>query len=189
MRHVIAIAAALLLAAGPAAADDVGAMPAGHMHHAQPDEPAAALPILPGQDAFAAVQEIVRLLEADPATDWSKVDLDRLRQHLIDMNEVTLNAAVTVERIAGGIRATVGGTGRTLAAIQRMVPAQARQLDGGNGWHCRAEVRPDGVLLVVTAADPRQAAIIQGLGFIGVMATGSHHQRHHLAIAKGEMIP
>jgi hypothetical protein len=41
-------------------------------------------PVLPGQDAFGAVQEIVRMLEADPETDWSKVDLEVLRQHLID---------------------------------------------------------------------------------------------------------
>lgn len=46
----------------------------------------------PGQDAFGAVQEIVALLEADPATDWSKVNLDALRVHLIDMNEVALHA-------------------------------------------------------------------------------------------------
>jgi hypothetical protein len=44
-------------------------------------------PTLPGQDAFGAIQEIVRMLEADPKTDWSKVDLETLRQHLIDMND------------------------------------------------------------------------------------------------------
>ena len=52
------------------------------------------MPTQPGQDAFGAIQEIVRILEADPATDWSKVDLEALREHLIDMNEVTLHAAV-----------------------------------------------------------------------------------------------
>jgi len=188
MKPVIAVAICLLIAVGHAAADGTtGSMPADHMHHGAPAEAGAALPTLPGQDAFGAVQEIVRILEADPATDWSKVDLDALRQHLIDMNEVTLHADARGERIAGGIRAAVTGTGRTLQAIQRMVPAQARQLDGANGWRSQAELRPDGVLLVVTSADPRQAAIIQGLGFIGVMATGSHHQRHHLAIAKGEI--
>src|SRR5437879_13280128 len=49
---------------------------------------AAATPTMPGQDAFGAIQEIVQMLEADPKTDWSKVDLEGLRQHLIDMNEV-----------------------------------------------------------------------------------------------------
>ena len=49
-------------------------------------------PTLPGQDAFGALQEIVSILEADPHTDWSKVNLEALREHLIDMNEVTLRA-------------------------------------------------------------------------------------------------
>ena len=42
-----------------------------------------ATPTRPGQDAFAAIQAIVQILDADPQTDWSKVDLEALRQHLI----------------------------------------------------------------------------------------------------------
>ena len=34
-------------------------------------------PTMPGQDAFGAIQEIVRILEADPKTDWSKVNFKR----------------------------------------------------------------------------------------------------------------
>jgi hypothetical protein len=34
------------------------------------------LPAMPGQDAFGATQELVGILLADPATDWSKVSLD-----------------------------------------------------------------------------------------------------------------
>ena len=66
-----------------------GAMPM-HMH----SMPGAigSLPTQPGQGAFGAVQEIVGMLEADPTTDWSKVNLDALREHLIDMNEVALHA-------------------------------------------------------------------------------------------------
>jgi hypothetical protein len=29
---------------------------------------------------------------------------------------------------------------------------------------------------------------IRGLGFIGLLASGSHHQPHHLAMAKGEFM-
>ena len=54
---------------------------------------AAGVPTMPGQDAFGTIQEIVQMLEADPATDWSKVNIAALREHLIDMNEVTLHAA------------------------------------------------------------------------------------------------
>ena len=49
-------------------------------------------PRMVGQDAFGAIREIVRILDADPKTDWSKVDLEALRQHLIDMNEVNATA-------------------------------------------------------------------------------------------------
>ena len=38
-----------------------------------------ASPTMPGQDTFGAIQEIVRILEADPKTDWSKVNLEALR--------------------------------------------------------------------------------------------------------------
>ena len=54
---------------------------------------ANALPTMPGQEAFGTIQEIVRMLEADPSTDWAKVNIAALREHLIDMNEVTLRAA------------------------------------------------------------------------------------------------
>jgi hypothetical protein len=158
-----------------------GAMPM-HMRGAM-----ASLPTQPGQDALGAVQEIVGMLEADPTTDWSKVNLDALRVHLIDMNEVALHADAAVERIDGGIRVAVTGTGRTLAAIQRMLPEHAREMNGKNGWVVQAEPRPDGMTLTVTAVDAKQTTIIRGLGFIGVMASGGHHQMHHLIMAKGEM--
>ena len=147
-----------------------------------------ATPTLPGQDAFGAIQEIVRMLEADPATDWSKVNLEALRQHLIDMNEVTLKADVATKQVEGGLEATVTGAGRTLAAIQRMLPAHALMINGLNGWAAKAETVPKGARLTVTAADPKEVAHIRGLGFIGILVSGSHHLPHHLAIAKGELV-
>jgi hypothetical protein len=180
-----AAALAMLLACPvlPAAAGEAPSAMAAH-HGAGGGE--ARLPTLPGQDAFGAIQEIVALLEADPRTDWSKVDLEALRQHLIDMNEVTLRAEARPAPVAGGLAIAVTGKGRTLVAIRRMVPAQAHELDGRHGWKAKAEPIAGGVRLTVTAADPAEAAHIRGLGFIGLMASGDHHQRHHLAIAKGE---
>jgi hypothetical protein len=161
-----------------------GAMPM-HMHGA----PGAtgSLPTQPGQSVFGAVQEIVGVLEADPAIDWSKVNLDALRVHLVDMNEVALHTDAAVERTNGGIRVAITGTGRTLVAIQRMLPEHAREMNGKNGWVMQAEPRPDGMTLTVTATDPQQTTIIRSLGFISVMASGGHHQMHHLMMAKGEM--
>src|SRR5258708_24620860 len=95
----------------------------------------AGVPTLPGQDAFGAVQEIVRVLESDPNTDWSKVDLEALRQHLIDMNEVTLQADVSNQPVDRGLEIAVPGSGRALAAIRRMVPAHASEIDGLKGWN------------------------------------------------------
>ena len=125
------------------------------------------------------------LLEADPGTDWSKVDLEALRQHLIDMDAVTLDAAAVPSPLPDGVDIAVTGSGRTLEAIRRMLPAHARELDGIAGWTARTEDLPDGVRLIVTASDPAVVTKLQGLGFIGLMVVGSHHSEHHLAIALG----
>ncbi len=69
-----------------------------------------------------------------------------------------------------------------------MVTAQAKELDRTRGWTATAEQLPDGVLLTVTATASKEAAHIRGLGFIGLLASGSHHQRHHLAMAMGEPV-
>jgi len=147
---------------------------------------ASTTPALPGQDAFGAIQEVVAILDADPKTDWSKVDLEALRQHLIDMNEVTLRADAAPKQIDGGLEIAVTGSGRTLVAIQRMVPAWAQTINGQRGWTAKTTSLPDGELLTVTATDPKEIEHIRGLGFIGLLVSGSMHQPHHLAMAKGE---
>jgi hypothetical protein len=146
---------------------------------------ASAQPTLPGQDAFGAIQEVVWLLEADPNTDWSKVSIAALRQHLIDMNEVTLHAAADETRLDNGVEVSVTGDGRVLDAIRRMVPAHARELNGMKGWSASTEGLPNGVRLTVTTSDPKQVPKLRALGFMGLMVQGGHHQRHHWAIASG----
>ena len=88
---------------------------------------ASGQPVMPGQEAFGTIQEIVRILEADPATDWSKVNISALREHLIDMDEVTMRAAAAERALDNGVEITVTGEGRTLEAIKRMVPAHAQR--------------------------------------------------------------
>ena len=158
------------------------------MHHgmAMHGQTASGAPTMPGQDAFGAIQEVVRILEADPKTDWSKVNLEALRQHLIDMNEVTLKADAAAKPIDGGLEIAITGEGRTLAAIQRMIPAHAQEINGLNGWSTKTDPLPSGVRLTVTSNDAKEVAHIRGLGFIGILASGVHHQPHHLAMAKGE---
>jgi hypothetical protein len=147
---------------------------------------AAPRPTEAGQGAFAAIAEIVALLEADPNTDWSKVDIAALREHLVDMDELTLNAVAQEESIPGGLRITVTGEGRTLRAIRSMVPAHAVELAKIEDWQVEAATRDGGAMLSVTSADPQQEARIRGLGFFGLMATGAHHRAHHWAIATGQ---
>lgn len=145
-----------------------------------------------GQAAFAAIGEIVAILDADPKTDWSRVNLEALRQHLIDMNEVTMHARVAQTDVPGGFRAEVTGTGATIGAIQRMVVSHARMLDQSPAYAATTETRPDGVVLTLTVRTPGDARVVarvRGLGFAGTLTEGTHHTRHHLAIARGDSQP
>ena len=102
------------------------------------------------------------------------------------MNEVTLKAEAGATPIDGGLAVAVTGSGRTLAAIQRMIPAHAAAINGLNGWSAKTAPLANGMRLTVTASDPKEVQHIRGLGFIGLLTSGSHHQPHHLAMAKGE---
>ena len=138
-----------------------------------------------GQSAFAAIQEIVARLEADPRTDWSKVDIEALRQHLIDMDNVTLHAEAKSEAIPGGVRFSVSGAGPTRESIQRMILGHAEAMNGVDGWSLKAVATEAGAELTVLTP-PRDVAKVRALGFIGVMTRGMHHQMHHWMIARGE---
>ena len=145
----------------------------------------AMSPVQPGQSAFAAIQEIVQLLEADPLTDWSKVDIEGLRRHLIDMNNVTLEAKVKSEPVDGGINFIVTGEGEARDSIRRMVSAHAATMDGVGGWHFLARETEGGAIFTVHVP-PHDVAKLKGLGFIGLMTRGMHHQEHHLMLARGQ---
>jgi hypothetical protein len=147
---------------------------------------AAGQPTMPGQDAFGAIAEVVQILEADPTTDWSKVNIGTLREHLIDMNEVTLRAVATQRALDNGVEIAVTGEGRTGEAIKRMLPAHAHELSQ-IGWTIATEDMPNGVKLVVTSTDAQQVIKLKALGFMGIMVQGTHHQAHHLTMAKGEV--
>jgi len=161
-------------------------MPMGHMpmDHARMMAGNASAPTQPGQAAFAAIQEIVQILETDPRTDWSKVDVEALRQHLIDMNNVTLAAQVRSEPIEGGLRFVVTGDGAIRDSIRRMTSAHAATMDGAGGWHYLAHDADGGASFEVRVP-PQDIKKLKGLGFTGVMTRGMHHQEHHLMIARG----
>lgn len=137
-----------------------------------------------GQSAFAAIQEITAALMADPATDWSRVDIEALRQHLIDMDNVTLRADVAREETDGGARFTVTSTDPSvIASIRAMTVAHVATMNGVEGWDMQVEEVDGGAVMTVTRPE---AARIRGLGFIGLMTVGMHHQAHHMALASGQ---
>lgn len=142
-----------------------------------------------GQDAFVALAEARTQLLADPATDWQMVDLDALREHLVDMHRVLLFAEVEKQELESGFRATVTGEGRTLDAIRRMVPAHAAMQDGHGGLSARVEEldgSPGGVVITVTTTDREAIPRIQGLGFFGFLTAGEHHLPHHWSLVRGQ---
>jgi hypothetical protein len=147
---------------------------------------AKAAPREPGQSAFAAIQEIVTILEADPQTDWSNVDIETLRSHLIDMDNVTLRSDVQTLPVEDGYRFTVTGEGKVTSSIRRMLSAHAATMNGIRGFSYEVAETPGGSVLTVTASEPSDLQMLAGLGFIGVMTLGAHHQEHHLALASGQ---
>lgn len=144
---------------------------------------AGAAPSEGGQAAFAAIQEIAVMLEADPKTDWTEVDIEGLRQRLIDMDNVTLRARVAMEDVDGGIRFTISGVSATGDSIRRMAQAHAATMNGVDGWIFSAETTDTGADLTVLPPDAVSLVKLRALGFIGVMARGMHHQTHHWMIA------
>jgi hypothetical protein len=164
----------------------------GTMDHMKTDhgkmmaQSAAQQPTEEGQSAFAAIAEIVALLEADPKTDWSNVDIEALRQHLIDMDNVTLLADVKAIDQGNAVEFQVTGTGLVTDSIRRMIMAHAMTMNGVDGWNYAAKEIDGGASLTVTPPDAKSKAKLRGLGFIGVLASGMHHQQHHWMIAKGQ---
>lgn len=140
-----------------------------------------------GQSAFAAIAEIVALLESDPATDWSKVNIQALQAHLADMDRVTLHTQATTEPVQGGARIVVKGEADTVASVQRMMLAHAPFLAEVTGYSVEAINSADGAQWTVKSANAGDEIKIRALGFYGLLAIGSHHQPHHLAMARGEM--
>ena len=160
---------------------DHSAMDQGAMKAAD----ASAAPVSePGQGAFAAIAEIVATLEADPGTDWTRVDIAGLRAHLRDMDLVTIDAVAVAEKVDGGMRFTVTGAAGVAPSIRRMTLAHASVMGGVNDWEYSAR-EIDGGAEVTVLVPAQDQARIAALGFFGMMASGAHHQAHHWMMASG----
>ena len=189
MRARLAVFAVLLFSGAAFAADTQPTVSAGTKHAEHMAAMAASsLPKESGQSAFAALAEIVAMLDAEPATDWSKVNIESLRQHLIDMNNVTLGADVVATRIANRMRFAVTGTPAVQASIRRMVTAHAATMDGVRGWHFKVEDIEHGSALTASVTELKDLVKLNALGFFGLLTIGMHHQAHHMAIASGHRL-
>lgn len=138
-----------------------------------------------GQSQFAAIAEIVTLLRDDPGTDWAQVDIKALRDHLVDMDNVTTRASV--ERTVDGMSAAFVVTGDQVvaASIQRMVLAHSPMLQGSSDWAVTAGEIDNGASMLVQVGSDEELNQVLGLGFFGLMTIGAHHQQHHFMIATG----
>jgi hypothetical protein len=183
--RVITVAAlSLSIAASSRAHAQAHQHTAGMTH----ETPAAVQPTQVGQAAFAALAEVVRILEADAATDWSKVNLEALRQHLRDMDQVLMQSRVAQSAAPGGVRLEVTGEGEVVDAIRRMLHSHGSALESDLPVRTAIEHHAQGLVLTVTASDAADSAFVarlRALGFAGLLVTGDHHGPHHVMIARG----
>lgn len=144
------------------------------------------LPLQGGQSAFAAIAEIVTILDNDADTDWASVNIDALRSHLVDMDRITLNAkARTFQIDEQRIQYVITGTGDTLTAIHNMVPAHAKAVQSMTDWQITTTQQTDGATVTIQTSDKAAITRLKALGFHGFLTVGAHHQAHHLQMARG----
>ncbi|MBU2994351.1 hypothetical protein Q4555_06750 [Octadecabacter sp. 1_MG-2023] len=138
-----------------------------------------------GQSQFAAIAEIVTLLRDDPETNWAQVDIKALRDHLVDMDNVTTKASI--ERAVNGLSVSflITGDDDVAASIRRMVLAHSPMLQGSSDWTVTAGEIDNGASMLVQVGSDEDLNQVLGLGFFGLMTIGAHHQQHHLMIAMG----
>lgn len=167
---------------------DTATVPAVEHQHIQSRYAAAPMLVQPGNDVFGTIQETLRKLEADPATDWKKVNLEALRQHLLDMRHFTEDVEVIGQKpIEKGLELTVRATTPgAIPALDRAFNAHPKVLKSETGWDMTATKDKDKYKMQVTTSDATQVDKLRGLGYIGIMAMGNHHPLHHWALAKGQ---
>lgn len=128
-----------------------------------------------GQSQFAAIAEIVTLLRDDPDTDWAQIDIKVLRDHLVDMDNVTTKSSV--ERTVDGtsVMFIVTGDDVVASSIRRMMLAHSLMLQGASDWIVIAGEVEGGASMLVQVGSNEELNQVLGLGFFGLMTIGVHH--------------
>lgn len=144
------------------------------------------MPIEGGQSAFAALIEIIALLESDQNTQWASVDIDALREHLLDMDKIMLSTSANTQKMTDNtVQFDVRGTGAALDAIHTMVAAHTRFIRQSREWDVKSDLTSTGALIQIMSNDTATIEQLTALGFYGFMSLDSHHQAHHFGIATG----
>lgn len=143
----------------------------------------------PGNEIFGTIQEVISKLEANPDTDWSKVNLEALRQHLLDMKAFTEEVEVLEKKpVENGVEISVHPvTDRAQAALKRLMGMHPKMLKMEKGWDMSARQEGKNWLIRCTTDKSDEVTKIRALGYIGLLAEGAHHQMHHWMMATGEM--
>jgi hypothetical protein len=170
-------------------------MASAHMHHANMSHtammghniaPTQVVLTESGTDPFATLQEVITALEADPSTNWERVNIEALRLHLVEMQDMTINVAVKQRHINNGFQAVVTPTtSNAVQSLTRVLSGHPAQMKAETGWDMQVQINNSVFILTVTTDNAKDVAKIRGLGYIGVMAYGNHHQPHHWAMASG----
>ena len=140
-----------------------------------------------GTDPFAVIQEVIALLEANPDTDWSVINIEALRSHLVEMQDMTLNVTVEQQPINLGFMAVITPTtNRALDSLIQVLAAHPSQMKIETGWDMTVANNNGIFTITVTTDQLFDVDKIRGLGYIGIIAYGNHHQPHHWAMVSGE---
>jgi hypothetical protein len=158
------------------------------MHHQQMMKATESNLTQAGNDIFATIQEVIIKLNNNPDTDWSKVDIEALRQHLLDMNDMAVNVEILNQKpLINGLRiALQGTTARAEKTLVRVFKAHPMHLKRETGWDMQVERYGKQFIVTTTTEKPGQTQKIIALSYIGLMAYGKHHQVHHWGMSTGQ---
>ncbi|MEE9335130.1 MAG: hypothetical protein V3U65_13660 [Granulosicoccaceae bacterium] len=141
-----------------------------------------------GQSIFAALSEVISVFEADDKTDWNAIDIDGLRSHLLDMNDLMTHTHSVTDVVGGNrIRFNVvaNGGNDSLGAIHRMAKAHSQFIQASRGWKITAATNDSGATIDIVVNEEADLMRLKALGFYGFMSLDSHHQAHHYQMAMG----
>ncbi len=139
-----------------------------------------------GSGLYTTLAELVYLLEKDDRTDWSKVDLTRVRNEVLALDLILSEAEVAQENTEEGVILTVTGSEAVMDAARPTLGTLSAELAQATGWTSTSDVVEDSI--VWTVSDPQKQVVdrIQGLGFYGLVVSAQDRRELNWGIARGD---